>query len=57
MPTVLGNIDYRTWRQRLERIDEILRAGRVEEAFVRLCLKRRLAEGKAKGEQAPRPDQ
>jgi len=57
VPTVLGNIDYRTWRQRLERIDEILRAGRVEEAFVRLCLKRRLAEGKAKGEQAPRPDQ
>jgi hypothetical protein len=31
VPTVLGSIDYRTWRQRLERIDEILRTSRVEE--------------------------
>jgi hypothetical protein len=44
VPTVLGSIDYRTWRQRLERIDEILRQGRVEECFLRLCLKRRLSE-------------
>ena len=57
VPTVLGSIDYRTWRQRLERIDEILHSGRVEEAFVRLCLKRRLAEWKQKAEQAGRPDQ
>lgn len=57
VPTVLGSIDYRTWRQRLERIDEILRRGRVEEAFVRLCLKRRLAERKQKAEEAGRPDQ
>lgn len=46
VPTVLGSIDYRSWRQRLERIDEILRSSRVEEVFIRLCLKRRLAEGK-----------
>jgi hypothetical protein len=57
VPTVLGSIDYRSWRQRLERIDEILRLGRVEEAFVRLCLKRRLAERKQKAEQEGRPDQ
>ena len=57
VPTVLGSIDYRTWRQRLERIDEILRTSRVEEAFVRLCLKRRLAEWKQKAEQEGRADQ
>jgi hypothetical protein len=56
VPTVLGSIDYRTWRQRLERIDEILRASRVEEAFIRVCLKRRLAEGKQKTGQEGRPD-
>jgi hypothetical protein len=57
VPTVLGSIDYRTWRQRLERIDEILRTSRVEEAFVRLCLKRRLAEWQQKAEQEGRSDQ
>lgn len=44
VPTVVGSIDYRTWRQRLERIDEILQASRAEEAFIRLALKRRLEE-------------
>ena len=43
VPTVYGSIEYRTWR-RLERLDEILRTGRVEEGFVRLALKRQLAE-------------
>jgi hypothetical protein len=57
VPTVLGSIDYRMWRQRLERIDEILRTSRVEEAFVRLCLKRRLAEWQRKAEQEGRPEQ
>jgi hypothetical protein len=57
VPTVLGSIDYRTWRERLERIDEILRTSRVEEAFVRLCLKRRLAEWKQRAEQEGRPEQ
>jgi hypothetical protein len=42
--TVLGSIDYRTWRQRLERIDQILQQSRAEEAFIRLALKRRLEE-------------
>jgi hypothetical protein len=41
--TVLGPVDYRTWRQRLERIDEVLNGSRVEEVFVRLCVQRRLS--------------
>jgi hypothetical protein len=57
VPTVLGSIDYRLWRQRLERIDEILRTRRVEEAFVRLCLKRRLTEWGRKAEQEGRAGQ
>jgi len=44
VPTVYGSIEYRTWRRRLERLDEILRTGRVEEGFVRLALRRLLAE-------------
>lgn len=44
VPTVIGSIDYRTWRQRLERIDEILCASRAEELFVRLLVKRRREE-------------
>lgn len=53
--TVLGSVDYRTWRQRLERIDEILRDSRAEEAFIRLALKRRLEEGKKKAAEKGRP--
>ena len=53
--TVVGSIDYRTWRQRLERIDEILHASRAEEAFVRLALKRRLGELAKKAEEEGRP--
>ena len=44
VPTVYGSIEYRAWRRRLERLDEILRTGRVEEGFVRLALRRQLAE-------------
>src|SRR5665811_1034899 len=44
VPTVYGSIEYRTWRRRLERLDEILRTGRVEEGFVRLALRRQFAE-------------
>jgi hypothetical protein len=43
VPTVYGSIEYRTWR-RLERLDEILRTGRVEEGLARLALRRQLAE-------------
>jgi hypothetical protein len=40
VPTVVGNLEFRVWRNQLERIDEILRLGQVEEAFVRLSLVR-----------------
>ena len=54
VPTVLGSVDYRTWRERLERIDEILRRSRAEELFVRLALVERqrkaVAAVEAKGE-------
>jgi len=40
VPTVVGNLEFRVWREQLERIDEILRMGQVEAAFVRLSLGR-----------------
>lgn len=55
-PAVLGSTDCRTRRQRLERIDEILRTSRVEEVFVRLCLKRRLVVWKHRTEREDRPE-
>ena len=39
--TVLGNIEYREWKQQLERIDDLLSLSRVEETFQRLSLARR----------------
>ncbi len=54
--TVLGSIDYRTWRQRLERIHEILQTSRAEEAFLRLALKRRLEEWKRRATEKGRPE-
>jgi hypothetical protein len=51
IPTVVGNVDYREWKKTLERIDEILLQGRVEESFLRLSLarhqERELAEAAA----------
>lgn len=38
LPTIVGNVDYLTLRQRLEQIDALLRAGGVEEDFVRRAL-------------------
>jgi hypothetical protein len=54
--TVFGSIEYRTWRQRLERIDEILRNSRAEEAFIRLALKRRLEELNRRAAEKGRPE-
>lgn len=53
--TVLGSIEYRTWRRRLERIDEILQNSRAEEAFIRLALKRRLEQWKQGSVEKGRP--
>jgi hypothetical protein len=55
VPTVYGSIEYRTWRQRLERLDEILCTGRVEEVFVRLALKRQLAACQREHQAGRRP--
>lgn len=55
IPTVVGNLEYRRWRQQLERIDEILRQGGVEEAFVRRSLAHRQEQERwqAAAEQRP----
>jgi len=38
LPTIVGNVDYQTLRQRLEQIDALLRAGGVERDFVQRAL-------------------
>ncbi len=40
LPTVVGNVDYLTLRQRLEQIDALLRQGGVERDFVQRALAR-----------------
>ncbi|MGK2962317.1 MAG: hypothetical protein ACSLFK_09260 [Gemmatimonadaceae bacterium] len=40
LPTIVGNVDYLTLRQRLEQIDVLLRASEVEQEFVRRALAR-----------------
>ena len=54
IPTVYGNIDYRRWQSQLLRIDEILRAGLVEESFQRLALAHRNRREKAAAEKENR---
>jgi hypothetical protein len=46
LPTIVGNVDYHTLRQRLEQIDAILRDSGVEREFVRRALHRWTASGK-----------
>jgi len=38
LPTIVGNVDYLTLRQRLEQIDALLRDSRVEQEFVQRAL-------------------
>ena len=38
LPTIVGNVDYLTLRQRLEQIDTLLRTSGVERAFVQRAL-------------------
>jgi hypothetical protein len=45
LPTVVGNVDYRILRQRLEQIDALLRTSGVERDFVQRSLDRWLADG------------
>lgn len=41
IPTVLGPVEFRVWKQQLERIHELLRLSGSEETFQRLSLARR----------------
>jgi hypothetical protein len=45
LPTIVGNVDYRTLRQRLEEIDALLRDSTVERRFVERALQRRAPSG------------
>jgi hypothetical protein len=49
LPTIVGNVDYHTLRQRLEQIDTLLRAGGVERDFVQ----RAVAHWKVAGSREP----
>ena len=40
LPTIVGNVDYLTLRQRLEQIDTLLRDAGVEQDFVQRALER-----------------
>jgi hypothetical protein len=44
LPTIVGNVDYLTLRQRLEQIDVLLRQGGVERVFVERSLEQWAAE-------------
>jgi hypothetical protein len=46
LPTIVGNVDYLTLRQRLEQIDVLLREGGVEQDFVRRVLEQWNPTGK-----------
>lgn len=46
LPTIVGNVDYRTLRQRLEQIDALLRTSGVEREFVRRAVERWTSSGK-----------
>ena len=41
LPTIVGNVDYLTLRQRLEQIDRLLHASGVERDFVEKALERK----------------
>src|SRR5881296_3756876 len=43
LPTIEGNVDYRTMRDELLRIAELLTQSDAEQKFIRLCLERWLA--------------
>ena len=55
IPTVMGPIEFREWKEQLDRIDEILVAGGVEESFQRLSLARRNEEDQRTADAENRP--
>jgi hypothetical protein len=52
--TVVGPIEYREWKQQLERIHEVLGLGGVEQMFQRLALARRNEEERCAAEREKR---
>lgn len=55
IPTVLGPVEFRVWKQQLERIDELLRLSGSEETFQRLSLARRDEEERRQAAAEKRP--
>jgi len=55
IPTVVGPVEYREWKQQLERIDGILGLSGVEATFQRLSLARRNKEEQLQAEEKKRP--
>lgn len=53
--TVLGPIDFRVWKKRLERINEIFGQSEVEKTFQRLSLRRRNEDEQRTAEKENRP--
>ena len=55
IPTVMGPVEFRVWKSQLERINEILAQGGVEETFQRLSLARRNEDERCAAEKENRP--
>jgi hypothetical protein len=55
IPTVVGPVEFREWKRQLERINEILSLGGVEETFQRLSLARRSKDERCAAEREKRP--
>lgn len=55
IPSVVGPVEFRVWKQQLERIDELLRRSGVEQTFQRLSLARRDAEERRQAAAEKRP--
>src|ERR1022692_2655160 len=55
IPTVVGPVEYREWKQQLERINGILGLSGVEATFQRLSLARRNEDERLQAERKNRP--
>ena len=55
IPTVAGPVEFREWKRQLERINEVLSLGGVEETFQRLSLARRSKDERCAAEREKRP--
>ena len=53
--TVVGPIEFRVWKKRLERINEMLGLSEVEKTFQRLSLGRRNQDEQREAEKENRP--